>query len=71
MAKEIKLPDLEANWQWCCRLSPHISEIGQQCLDWVAKFKVFNSEQAQKAFDKCNFSEFGAEIPNITDGFWC
>jgi hypothetical protein len=58
MPVQVSLPDLEANWNWPRRLNPHIHEISQECSDWAVGFKAF-TPQAQKAFDKCNFSELG------------
>jgi hypothetical protein len=56
IAPKILLPDFEANWMWPRRVNPHTPDIKQECLEWVATFGAFTPE-AQKAFDKCNFSE--------------
>ncbi len=56
-AQKVVLMDLEANWKWPRRVNPHTADIKQECLDWVATFGAFTPE-AQKAFDKCNFSKW-------------
>ena len=56
MTETIYLPDLEAGWLWPRRLNIHTADIRQECLDWAASFGAF-TPRAQKAFDKCNFSE--------------
>ncbi len=54
-AQAISLPNLEANWKWSRRVNRHTGEIKDECLEWAAGFGAFTPE-AQKAFDKCNFS---------------
>lgn len=56
MTLKIRLPDLNAEWKWPRRMNPHTADIQEESSEWVTKFKAFTPE-AQKAFDKCNFSK--------------
>ncbi len=57
VGQKIYLPDLEAHWKWPRRVNPYTADIKQECLEWAASFGAF-TPRAQKAFDKCNFSEY-------------
>lgn len=61
MARIILLPDFQGNWQWPRRTNPHTREIRQESLDWAASFGAF-TPRAQKAFDKCDFSEGNPDV---------
>lgn len=65
LAQKIFLPDLEANWHWPRRVNPHTESIKPECQEWVSAFEAFTPE-AQKAFDKCNFSNSAPQITKPT-----
>ena len=52
----IFIPDLESHWRWPRSLNPHLADIDQECTDWAASFGAFTPE-AQRAVDKCKFSQ--------------
>jgi hypothetical protein len=40
--RKIKLPPLEAYWQWPRYVSPHLNDVEQECLEWSASFGAFD-----------------------------
>lgn len=51
------LPDTLRNWPYERIISPHYRAAQAESVAWLESFKPF-SPAAQKAFNKCDFSEY-------------
>lgn len=57
-SNKIRLPELEALWKWPRQVSPHLSEVEEECLEWSASFNAFDAETQKLVHDKGKLSEF-------------
>ena len=65
MSQSYILPDTLKDWPWPRRIGPYYEEIKQECDAWIHQFNVFD-ENAQRAFDKCNFGSQAVIFENIS-----
>lgn len=42
--QQIRLPEMESIWKWPRVVSPHLSEVQQESVEWSASFGAFTPE---------------------------
>jgi hypothetical protein len=55
--QKLRLPELEALWNWPRLVSPYLVEIEQECLEWNASFGAFDPDTQRLLHDKGKLSE--------------
>ena len=55
---EIRIPELESVWRWPRAVSPYLSEVEQESLEWSASFNAFDPETQRLVHEKGKLSEF-------------
>ena len=52
-----RLPHLELFWRWPRLVSPYLSEIERECLEWSASFKAFDPDTQRLVHEKGKLSK--------------
>lgn len=55
---EIRIPELEARWRWPRAVSPFLTEVDRESLEWCASFNAFDPETQRLVHDKGKLSTF-------------
>ncbi|KAK8061943.1 terpenoid synthase [Apiospora phragmitis] len=63
--KRIRLPELEALWKWPRQVSPHLSEVEEECLEWSASFNAFDVETQKLVHDKGKLIRSGCDLMHL------
>ncbi|KAK8132275.1 hypothetical protein PG999_000448 [Apiospora kogelbergensis] len=50
--KQIRLPELEALWKWPRQVSPHLSEVAEESLEWCSSLNAFDANTQKLVHDK-------------------
>jgi hypothetical protein len=59
---QLLFPDTLCNWPWLRHLNPHFEVCKDESAAWLETFNAF-SPKAQKAFNRCDFSESRSLCP--------
>ncbi|KAK0742703.1 hypothetical protein B0T18DRAFT_391623 [Schizothecium vesticola] len=59
---EIRIPELAAVWRWPRAVSPYLSEVEQESLDWSASFNPFDPETQQLVHEKGKLSAYNTSL---------
>lgn len=73
--RKLRLPPLESVWSWPRYVSPHLTDIEEECLEWSASFGAFDPETQRLIHDYGKLSmfllmvlEMQTESGQVTDG---
>ena len=61
--KQIRLPELEALWKWPRQVSPHLSEVAEESLEWCSSLNAFDANTQKLVHDKGKLSKLAALTP--------